>query len=79
MLGVAPDHALAYLEGRASAVYPARPELLDQLIQNYSLVRVERDPDSGEVVRRVPADPATESVRVQVPAQPSAIPFLEAD
>ena len=79
VLGVAPDHALAYLEGRASAVYPERPELLEQLNQNYSLVRVERDPDTGEVANLVPADPATESVRVQVPAQPSAIPFLEAD
>ena len=86
ILGVAPDHALAYLEGRARAVGSDRPELLEQLNQNYSLVRAERDPpDTGEVVRLVPVDPATESVRVQVPLPESSpfpflnIPPLEAD
>ena len=79
LVGVAPDHALVYLEGRATSVYPDRPELLEELAQNYNLVTVVRRGAGGEVISLLPADPATESVRVHVPAGRGTEPFLVHD
>ena len=79
LLGVAPDHALVYLEGRATAVYPTRPNLLRELDQSYGLVTIQRDPDSGELTTLTPVDPSTTSIRVEVPSDRSDFPFLQDD
>ncbi len=79
LVGVAPDHALVFLEGRATAVYPERPELLEELAQNYNLVKVTRSGGERKVTRLTPVDPATETVRVEVPADRAAGPFLVDD
>lgn len=78
LVGVAPDHALAFLEGRGSAVFPDRPRLLEELAQNYNLVSVVRAED-GEITALLPVDPAVTPVHVRVPADRSAGPFLAED
>jgi len=81
VVGVAPDHALAYLEGRGAAAFPDRPDLAGALDQGYSLVSAVREGGDGPVER---LDPGTldDIVQVIVPAAAADMPdapLLEAE
>lgn len=78
LVGVAPDHALAFLEGRGPAVFPDRPDLLEELAQNYNLVSIRRDADTGEITALRPADPAGANVLI-LPTEQASAPFLVGD
>ena len=78
LVGVAPDRALAYLEGRGGAAFPDRPELAGGLDPGYSLVAVVRE-GAGGPVERLDRVEMEEIVQVIVPAGAADVPLLDAE
>ena len=56
VVGVDPDRALIYLEGRGEEVFPSQPDLLDSISPQYTLVEVQSDAGSGALISVQPTD-----------------------